>query len=943
MNVTLQLRYTSAPRRTTSAWLVPGTDPGQWLAEMTAWSVPLADARLMAGEGVALVLLSGENQPAKTQFALAYGKIGERLFVPVEAAFDPPLDDDEVAALVPPGEALYLWRPEVGLLQFEPHQALKIAQLVAPPPQSGSRWNVAQPGIATNSRLLSIVPLSHPSPDDFLQEGRDDISSQPLAVNRLLPLPNEPAGGAIGRAIAGVALTAAAGAASALGAAASAVAAGMAQLTGGKSGASAADRHERGAAAQAQSGPNWLERLRQWAHDQQQALKRNIDQIRHCQVERLLQALQNSPDEGLRYALPLTQIGMHRGVCPPGGSLTEREVDFNLSRLGGGQSADFWNLLPEYRQRLAARYRELANREIALGRHRRAAYILAELLGDLSAAAVTLADGGHCREAAILYQQRLNQPLAAARCLARGGLVAEAIALFEQLEEWEAAGDLYRQLEQSDAANQAYRRAVQRRLSAGDRLAAAAILEGKLVVPQEAYPVLIAGWPESPQAQRCLDQSFELLARHRWHDLAAKEVIARLKETPQSTAMHVSLAVSLAQVATKYPDDEVRQIAAETTRQIVSARLAAGREYEAEKLLAALQALVPGDRLLDRDCRRYQAKNDKTRRIHTNLKPAIGDGQLPRLVKSFRLPQAEWKVAATSGEEFYAAGFFRRSLIVVRGRWDGSVQLPVGEPWIIREEHRSRPILLAADPQGLEKLFVHLASQCPARELHFPATDTFPFPLAVGSHRSFTHGAAGICCASSRSVLVLEADLENLEADVSCFETDRLMGVQGFDLSPKLLAEQEIHSPLPFYARERTYYLGLGTKLLSLRGRQEVTTVHSPIRAITGSGLHTRARIVLACQRGGVVVWGATARQPATAFSMDLVEPVVGLARGGWLAAATSDTIEVLSTHGGQLTWRGAIAGPGQEPLAVLATHSANRFAVLTTEGLVNVYEVLVQ
>ena len=43
---------------------------------------------------------------------------------------------------------------------------------------------------------------------------------------------------------------------------------------------------------------------------------------------------------------------------------------------------------PSYHQELAARYRELANRELGLGRFRRAAYIYAHLLGDYVAAAL---------------------------------------------------------------------------------------------------------------------------------------------------------------------------------------------------------------------------------------------------------------------------------------------------------------------------------------------------------------------------------------------------------------------------------------------------------------------------------------------------------------------------------------------------------------------------
>jgi hypothetical protein len=73
---------------------------------------------------------------------------------------------------------------------------------------------------------------------------------------------------------------------------------------------------------------------------------------------------------------------------------------------------------------------------------------------------------------------------------------------------------------------------------------------------------------------------------------------------------------------------------------------------------------------------------------------------------------------------------------------------------------------------------------------------------------------------------------------------------------------------------------------------------------------------------------------------MDLADPVVGLARGGWLVAATRDTIEVSNTQGGQLTWVGEVAGPGQPPIAVTPTSAANQFALFTQDGLVTIYDV---
>ena len=109
---------------------------------------------------------------------------------------------------------------------------------------------------------------------------------------------------------------------------------------------------------------------------------------------------------------------------------------------------------------MSRKYHELAGRELRLGRYRRAAYIYAELFGNIELAASALVTGHHWREAAVLYRNRLHRPDKAARCLEQGGLWTEAIALYEELAEHEKAGDLYRQLDQPDHARQAYRAAI---------------------------------------------------------------------------------------------------------------------------------------------------------------------------------------------------------------------------------------------------------------------------------------------------------------------------------------------------------------------------------------------------------------------------------------------------------------------------------------------------
>lgn len=951
MNVTLKLRYAHAPVRPPAAWWVPGRGAEAWLAELTAWRVPLDEARLLVVAqtvGGAVVLPGGNHRPAASSAAIPYAVIADRLLVPVEAVFDPPLTDTELAALLPTEDAIYVWHPTAGLYSFAEHEIRRVADLVAAPAAASQPWDAAQPGVASNQRLLSIEPTGHLSLEDIAQAGREDIGSRSIAGDGLPQAPSEPPGGTIGRAIASAGLQAASGAARVLGAAATAMAQGLGQL--GKAlgialadaGSSAAGPSPKAlSSGRGQQGPNWLARLAAWTNEQQKALLKNLDALRNRQLERLLHSLAESPDEGLKYALPLTATGAARGMAPPGGSLIERNIDFNISRLGGGGPVDLWNVPPEYSLRLAAMYRELANREISLGRHRRAAYILAELLGDLSSAAATLADGGHFRDAAVLYAQRLKQPLAAAKCLERGGLLTEAIALFEKLHEWETVGNLYQQLDQQDAATAAYRRAVQHRLDSSDRLAAARLLEEKLAASDEAYATLIAGWPGSSQAARCVDESFQLLQRQRWHD-RAREAIPRLWRGTNQLAMLPPLAAALARVARSYPQDDVREAACEMTRQIVADRLSTAPAADTESLLDSLAALVPADRLLAGDCRRYQqGHEDRRRRKLAVPKSAARRNKLPRPVSWFRLPQGDWKSVATSGDEFYAAGLFRDWLLVVRGRWDGKIQISVGQPWIVPHEQRDRPIFLTADPRGLGKLFVHLASGWPQHEQMFPATDGFPTALRAGPHPGSTNFTEGICYEASGSVYLLETLPEEWTAGVKCYApTLRLEGQRSFALSPEMVEHDEVIRPVPFYVRGNSFYLGLGATLISLRAGQDATTVHSTIRSFTGSAAHSRVRIIAACAQGGVILWGVTADSPRSTFAMDLAEPVVGLARGGWLVAATNDTIEVSNTQGSQLTWVGEVPGPGQPPIAVTPTSVANQFAIFTGDGLVTIYEV---
>ncbi|MDX1947748.1 MAG: hypothetical protein SFU86_20290 [Pirellulaceae bacterium] len=937
MNITLQLRPCDAPQRPAAAWLVPGNDPQAWLAELLAWEVSLAEAALWPLPRIGLLVTLPAGIQPRAATALPYGRVAERLLAPVEGALDPPLAPREIAALLPAEGALLVWHPGVGLLRLAADGELSVAHLLAPPTPSGHRWDAAQPGQAQNDRIISLEPEAPLSLGQVLSGGRDDIGTQPLRGSELPPAPHEPAGGALGAAMnqAGLAAAAwasqaAASVAGAAGSVGSAVASALGSLlgSGGASGASAGGKQPASARPKTARGKSWLDRLKEWAQARREAAQRNLDQLRNRQVERLLNLLRSSPDEGLRFALPM-KSGEHRGLAPPSARLGERRVDFNLSNLGGGGPADIWDLPGELRHRLLQQYRELANREIALGRHRRAAYIFAELLGDLPAAAATLADGGHYREAAVLFKDRLKLPLRAAECLQKGGLWTEAIALFEELKQWETVGDLYRQLAREDEAQRAYRLLVGDRVAANNYLGAAQLLERKLHDAGEAYEVLLQGWSHAQPA--CLDAAFDLLARSGDHE-RARELVGRLApgDVPQRGEMS---SVALANVATNYPDEEVRRQAADASRQHIGTLLPLALADQRGRLLRTLTSLVPADRLLQRDAFRYEAQIGESERKLRGAAPR-GRAEKLRRVAVFQLPQALWKTAISTPEMLLAAGIHRGELTIVRSDWQGDWRQSAAGWCALRAEEQRRPILLAARRHRLPGVLVHVTAEIPSRSIDLPPIGQSPFTIAPGPAAG---DLLGLVYDESDSLVTARVLRPGL-VSVAIFSVlnDALLG------SPAIThagIEHNPSEPHPFFCRRSSLYLGVGNTLISHRQTPEATALHAPIIALTGSHSAAEPVIVATCEQGVVLVWGESARDEETSFALDLERPVAGLSRGGILAVATRDVVEVARLRDKRVLPLGTLPGPGVEPIAVLPLPAPAQFAIVSITGQVQVYE----
>jgi tetratricopeptide (TPR) repeat protein len=967
----LRMVYADAPLRQPAAWLIPGSEPRTWLDEMLAWEVPLRGAVLytiprsasdLSPQGVLVVLprglvprtthrsqsyaaveVAGDQAaepssvqrftpaspgpsgpaPARRSLLLPAPQPARVVYLPVDARIDPAVSDVELAQVAAEGGDCIL-HPVLGRIRLEAGDRRKVVDLLAPNIESTVRWNLAEPGQHVNTRLTAIVPAETISLQEMLDEGRDDIGSLSPTLEELPPDPNEPSPGLVGKLGRGLQRK---------------LAQWMQKLArAGGAGDPPPAGAGRGSRAGRGGGPGMFAQMANWARQKMAQLDDSLRKSRHRELHRLMNLLQNDPDRGLRFALPCGE-GKNRGIARPSGSLANRNVDFDLRRLGGGSPADPWQLPGDLFLQLRAKYMELAGREMRLGRYRRAAYIYAHLLGDFTNAASALTAGKHWREAAALYRDRLKRPAMAARCLEQGGLWAEAIEVYAQLEEYEKVGDLYAQLEQTENAAKAWRRAVEKRLADQNLVAAAGLLESKLKAPDEALEILARAWPASPQAGACLAEQFALLGRLGRHD-AAERRVRELRQEPLNAPVRVAAIDVLVGNAAGYPHDSVRMAAADATRTIVARQLRHSSGYELDHLLESIRRLVPADRLLERDTARYLRNRTQPPRPVAKQagRALIPKPQIPaelNRVESMNLPDnVEWQCAVSCGDHYFAAGYQDRGLRLALVSWSG-----YGE---IRQSASSlrRPILLAADPQDDVVLF-HPVGGSPVSAVHFLASDAVTDARCAGLPDWMPEGIVGVALLHKgrRHALTLTEDgliLNSYDADANPAGSepityDSLWPDEGVATPPVL--------PVPMCAREAGVYVGLGDRLVLFAGEttREVFGMSGIVQSVCGSTPYSVPRLLATLEQGAALFWEE--EQKASFFAEGLSRPVAAFTTSGWIVLASSDELQVYKTEGRKIQMAASQRREGR-PVAVLATGHPDGFAVVREDGVVEQFQM---
>lgn len=900
--IPLQLSWSSHPQREPDAWLLTGDDPRAWLDDITSWPGSQDKVRLRVipasrQERHALgVLVTCEQAQEVTASAtcLPYGRVAGRLFLPIEAGFSADVSERELSELLD-ADKEYVFHPTVGLIGFAAGQILTLADFLAPPSQRERSWDAAHPGLAPPRKLTALLPEEVPTVAQVIEQGRGDIGKDVGKWDDLPPASDESTG------LKGMA-----------GKAGRYLLAGLAGLVSGL--ASLAPRSLR---------PGFLDKAREWAGKKLTQIHEAWNREKQREIRRLMELLKNDPDRGLKYALPIGGTGAPRGLAPGSNKLTRRSTDFSLSQLGGGEAVDWWDLPEEYRRDLVARYRELANRALHLGRHRRAAYIFAQLLGDLEAAATALTGGHHWREAAILYRDQLKRPHEAARCLEQGGLWTEAIELYVELKEHEKAGDLYRKIEQEEPARGQYARAASAAQAQRDYLQAARIFEFKLDSPEAALQMFDEGWLDSRQPAECLRGAFDLRGRHGQH-VEARARIEQFDREPPDAGKQTPLVEVLAEQTSTYPDRQVREHAREAARQWTARRLPETGREEASRLLGAFNKLVPEDRLLGRDCQRYLDQRFATK---PRVKAIPAKARL-EVVREIQLPcSVNWTSAIRSRKETYVGGYFADHTVTL-ARVESNLN------WSHRQmtewpSYPSKfPLLMAASEMEDRLVFVHAPGfpRLPLIEL-FPLTDGNLIP--IGGLAGVSIFPLGVCRPTPLATFVLEYRNDYL--------TLISLGSNGETLNTIVVPGNHVGIPIgtPMHGWASAIGLALETEFLLIRG--DGTIQHSlscgrRILGLWGTPPHSLKRAILGFADGCAFVNLDRSRQ---LFADDLHLPKAAFLGGDAVAVAGENGVEVYRIENGALRLVAEERKPRGTPIAVLPADRAEQFLIIHQDGLV--------
>ena len=915
-------------QRETAAWFIPSPDPALWLSVIADAGLVLREVEVRVVPTSAVdrtplgALLSKPGWAIRpTPIAQPYGLITGCLYLPIHAKLHPAMGDHELTEQLLAASAIY--HPAVGLVGYEAEDVQCALAYIEPRVPHENIWSMPEPGTEILKRLRSLEPIELLSIDDVVDQLGGDIDKRPLG--ELPPAPNErkpkPWGKAGQGAVSG--------------------AAGLVSWLTSQSPGTASRR-------------TWVDAVHDWAISHKRQPGQADQEERNKEVNRLIEMLKKSPQQGLSFAIPMSGLNSARGVGYSGNQLTRRSTGFSLSGLFGGDAADPWDIAQKQQEELIRSYRKLAVREAQAGRYRRAAYIYATLLGDIEASSRVLEEGGHYDESAVILRDKLKRPVAAAECLQRGGRLSEAIQLYLDNGKWIEAAKLYEQLDQTDRARKWYHQAADELTQARDLIGAAKLYEEKLSDLEQAQDVLSWGWQSPYNNWKCVSALFDLTGRHGLHDRAQAAIGDLVGE--QLGYEHAGrVAKVLSDIHKSYPDRETRQVMAGQVMRLAGEHLPNRRlPAQARPFTEAIAGLTPDDKLLARDTRRYIERLGRAMPVPVH-KPKPQQQKILSLGTKVIAPAGTWYRMFASKQNLYLVG--------ETSNHSGYLYVSV-----IEELEGDKPVVSSTpvkaarwDPDALFasqvtcEMVAYPSGYVPCLYMSVIGRPRIPFArrfqddahLYFGSIDAMPDTVLAVSGTQPSQIWVLTgtlADTPELVLNAYSTKFDLIQSI------PVLLSEEQVEalytlsSPpvICLHTRKEYVILTIGPLVMKFAGDEMIDHwIESlPIVAIRGAVPFGRSRYVLFFEQGLRIIWDQPGREPADQLALTSIDHPVGTLTNtnGLLAVAHEQGCHLFSSAKyGELRLIDKIVWQGSkiQPVDIVSYGNRDDVVVLFKDGSV--------
>lgn len=453
--------------------LVKGHDITIWLQQMQAMELNPAETELYPIPGAAANSLWGcLLVPRQGAARVAAGKnsycqlVQGCLFIPAFAAVYPVITHEEAVRLL--GNGLHLYHPETGLLTLP--DALAWERLFTAPVAAVAEVTTAVKGVYL-PQTIRRFQVALVSPEEALQQMEQTFPEPEVMERRPLSFFEK-----IKLAL-------------------------MRPFFSGKEGGKFRELLSR------------VPALDKWAAKMEQAVA-DLEDRNKEQVDKLLEMLQNDPDEALKYAVPLDREGSGRGTADGAGSMLSLGQRWDNLSLGGGMQGLGGGgssvLGSDLFMRLQQQYEQTARDLIARGEYEKAAFVYLKLLNDHAMASKTLEEGRLYAQAAALYLQK-DKRSDAARCYAKGKMYQRAIELYAETGHLEEAAELCLVTGNKEGAHYFYGKAADEYITKKQYLTAGGIYRDKLEDISGAKELMMEGWRSGIDAVNCINSYFDMI------------------------------------------------------------------------------------------------------------------------------------------------------------------------------------------------------------------------------------------------------------------------------------------------------------------------------------------------------------------------------------------------------------------------------------------------